>query len=361
MAKRLWGLSLFLALLVGALLGSTALVTKGQSTKPWRVWQRDSPCSGRSDWVVVSQDNPGAAGGSSYYEVFPGSLSYSTRLEAEAEAELDRQSPRFQNYCCHDYSVYQNQQTNNFSVVQGKFGDPGSGWFLKKGGLCCDDAFAYAGMPALACGSLNLSGIWTATGYNCGGGTLPPEDVRIDQTGQSIVATKITGDACVGSGELTWRGNFTGSTFQGQLQGGDHTAKSFQNVQVEVKSPELLTVSGTGWTITYKKIAGDSARFDGGTPGGSQWAEVESGWRSVWTRRPGTKIFDATYTGPKGEHAATVSTVSVIADRVFINRTSSSDNNLCSYLGQIGTDGVIKGTYTCPRGGTKPWTARIIN
>jgi hypothetical protein len=150
-----WMISLLFALAMGVLLWSASQPASGQDPKPWRVWQRDSPCSGRWDWVVVSQENPGGSGGLAYYEVFPGSHQWPTAAQAQAEADEDRFSPRFSQYCCRDYSVWQNQQTGNFTVVVGKYpGNPGPGWFFKKGDLCCEEAYVYAGLPnAETCGA----------------------------------------------------------------------------------------------------------------------------------------------------------------------------------------------------------------
>jgi hypothetical protein len=93
---------------------------------------------------------------------------------------------------------------------------------------------------------------------------------------------------------------------------------------------------------------------------GKSWNEEESGWRSVWTRRGNSNVFDASYTGPSGERASTVNTVTIEGNRVSINRTSSSEGNLCRYEGTIQADGVtITGTYNCRDGVTRNWRATI--
>lgn len=43
----------------------------------------------------------------------------------------------------------------------------------------------------------DLNGVWIAEGYTCDA-NIPQEEIRIQQTGISVVATKITGDNCVG-------------------------------------------------------------------------------------------------------------------------------------------------------------------
>lgn len=350
-----------LAVAIGMFVMSAVLTASGQDPLPWRVWQKDYPCSGRFDWVVVSQQNPGGSGGLSYFEVFPGSHQWSTRAEAQAEADADRFSPRFESYCCRDYSVWKNNQTGQLSVVRGQFG-PGVGWRdISPRQLCCEEAWAMAGFPNAATCGATLSGVWIAEGYTCNGTTYRQEQVSIEQTGQTVVATKITGDDCIAAGDITWRGTFTGNSFTGQMQFGNRTSKHFENVAVAVKSSELLTVSGNGWTITYRKTTAAPPKGVNGKGAGNKWNEEEADWKSVWVRRGNSNVFDANYTGPDGQHATTVNTVTVDGNSVFVKRTSSTDNNLCSYSGTIAADGVtIVGTYICPRGGTRTWRARII-
>lgn len=105
-----------------------------------------SPCSGRTDWVSVAKENPTTGGGGPFFEQFPGSHSWSTFAEAMAEATTLRGSSLFSTYCCREYSVWQNNQSGKFSVVLGKFGNAGFGWRFVKGDLCCDEAFAEAGL-----------------------------------------------------------------------------------------------------------------------------------------------------------------------------------------------------------------------
>lgn len=56
----------------------------------------------------------------------------------------------FFNYCCRDYSVWENTQTRARSVVVGKFGTAGLGWILLKTDLCCEEAEALSGISMLA-------------------------------------------------------------------------------------------------------------------------------------------------------------------------------------------------------------------
>lgn len=56
---------------------------------------------------------------------------------------------------------------------------------------------------------LNLTGTWIGQGYQCEGGD-PPERVEITQTGNRVLARKITGDRCVPAGQPTFRGTIDG-------------------------------------------------------------------------------------------------------------------------------------------------------
>lgn len=64
----------------------------------------------------------------------------------------------------------------------------------------------------------DLVGTWTASGYNCGG---PQSDEFIEisySDKEGLVATKLMGDACIESGEVTWRGRMEGRVIRGQMQ-----------------------------------------------------------------------------------------------------------------------------------------------
>ena len=95
----------------------------------------------------------------------------------------------------------------------------------------------------------DLNGVWTAEGYRCNE-NIPQEEVRIQQNRSSVVATKATGDNCVGAGEITWRGTFDKNKFPAKFQA---DANSFDDVTVEVKTPDLIVVTGASYTITFKR------------------------------------------------------------------------------------------------------------
>jgi hypothetical protein len=88
-------------------------------------------------------------------------------------------------------------------------------------------------------------------------------------------------------------------------------------------------------------------------PPGTVWYEEEDAWKSVWTRRPGTNIFDAV-ASKGGLTVRCVLTISRGGDRVRVVRTDCSDGNDLMYAGTI--NGLeVQGTY--PGG---KWHATII-
>ena len=55
----------------------------------------------------------------------------------------------------------------------------------------------------------SLEGRWKGVGYTCGDrDPRIPEIVDITSSGDELTVTKVSGDACVCSGEVTWRGAF---------------------------------------------------------------------------------------------------------------------------------------------------------
>lgn len=65
--------------------------------------------------------------------------------------------------------------------------------------------------------SNNLCGIWFGYGYMCSE-LVPLEIILIEDLGNSFIkATKIVGDDCVPSGEITWQGSYTQNPFDVEL------------------------------------------------------------------------------------------------------------------------------------------------
>jgi hypothetical protein len=78
-------------------------------------------------------------------------------------------------------------------------------------------------------------------------------------------------------------------------------------------------------------------------PPGTVWYEEEDAWKSVWTRRPGTNIFDAV--ASKGRITIRfVLTISRGGNRVRVVRTGSSDGSDLMYAGTI-NGSEVQGTY----------------
>ena len=114
-----------------------------------------------------------------------------------------------------------------------------------------------------------------------------------------------------------------------------------------------------GERVKLQRRMGMEPPVSGGCGLGMRWEEEEAGWRSVWTRRGSSNVFDASYTGPGGERAATVNVVTIEGNRVSIKRSASSDGYGCNYDGTVQSDGVtITGTYSCGSG-SKNWRATI--
>lgn len=62
----------------------------------------------------------------------------------------------------------------------------------------------------------SLCGIWYGYGYTCQG-FIPVEIILIEHINNWVKATKITGDNCVGAGQITWQGNYYQSPFTADL------------------------------------------------------------------------------------------------------------------------------------------------
>ena len=97
-------------------------------------------------------------------------------------------------------------------------------------------------------------------------------------------------------------------------------------------------------------------------PLGRVWGEQElDGWRSTWTRRGNTSIFDATFSHPSGARETATLDIRISNDRVAIERSQS--NGKCRYEGRL-TDGgrSAQGRYGCDWAkGPFDWKAEIRN
>lgn len=97
-----------------------------------------------------------------------------------------------------------------------------------------------------------LVGTWIATGYYCDG-DQPPETVVIAQMGAELVATKLVGDGCIRSGEVTWRGRLSGSSISARLhvraRGAAPGEDSWTEGAIQVVSRDELR----GFGVTYRR------------------------------------------------------------------------------------------------------------
>lgn len=96
-------------------------------------------------------------------------------------------------------------------------------------------------VPTGAIMAADLAGNWRATGYYCDGAE-GPEMLRI-AVGPSneLVATKMLGDRCVRSGEVSWRGMLDGRTIRGEFQGRD---------PANLDAP--ATANSASWTVVSR-------------------------------------------------------------------------------------------------------------
>jgi hypothetical protein len=89
---------------------------------------------------------------------------------------------------------------------------------------------------------------------------------------------------------------------------------------------------------------------------GSVWNETEETEHAVWTRRPGTNVFDASWSNGR---VRALLQMSLAGNQVTIRRTQSTDGYDCTYTGTIHGN-QAGGTFGCNRfAGYKPWRATI--
>jgi hypothetical protein len=107
----------------------------------------------------------------------------------------------------------------------------------------------------------NLSGEWEAP-FTVGTDTPQPlqvEDVRIQQSGNAIEATKITGDQYVPAGTVDLRGTFTSSPFAAQQRCYDPGFKMlfWDDVTVTILDKDHFKVEGgCSGDVTWKRKGG---------------------------------------------------------------------------------------------------------
>ena len=101
----------------------------------------------------------------------------------------------------------------------------------------------------------NLSGSWLGEGYTCDG-REPPEEVRIEHRGEAVTAIKTAGDRCILTGEITWRGNFSGNPFPIQFHvtsSAGSTARRFINGTARLENADTIVVSTAYFSVTFRR------------------------------------------------------------------------------------------------------------
>lgn len=141
----------------------------GQQDAGFKVWVKTSPCSAsRTDWMTVAKEYPGAAGGPDFWSLAdliqtPSACttqnSQCSFKDAMTSADSLRTHVNFNNYCCKDYSVWENTTTGETAIVRGA-GSAGFGWRQTDSGLCCEEAEAVTGKTGLCSQSVRNP-------YNC--------------------------------------------------------------------------------------------------------------------------------------------------------------------------------------------------
>ncbi|MEQ1606036.1 MAG: hypothetical protein ABL999_14325 [Pyrinomonadaceae bacterium] len=250
----------------------------------WIVWVKTSPCSGRMDWVSVGTQNPTGQGGSTYWETADrvvggtncGRLnSRCTKAEAEAEAATVRASPRFSDYCCKEYSIWRNSQTNKLSIVVGKFGTAGIGWLFEDGPMCCDQAEQITGLTGACSGTV--------------GGQKPRHQVDTAFTGKNLTYfQRQTADQC----EADCNGNpkCLGFTWikPGTYNAGD-PAMCYLMGEITGTSPSK------GHTSGLRSNSSSSQSTGGGTSAGVP--DMSGRWTVDWAASGCKPSFSLTKTG----------------------------------------------------------------
>lgn len=184
-----------LGVLMTVFLAAVGMLISSPPTKVWGqnagyiVWVKDSPCSGEFDMLSVANENPTYGGGGSFFypadqvvtgfpctkvtDLLESACTFAAAEAAMASIKASVAFPTiYANHCCRDYSVWRNDQTGAFSIVQGKFGyaPPVEGWSLDTPDLCCKEAEVKSGLTGFC-------------GGTTGGGNM---EFDIDRPGQDF-------------------------------------------------------------------------------------------------------------------------------------------------------------------------------
>lgn len=107
----------------------------------------------------------------------------------------------------------------------------------------------------------SFAGIWLASGYTCPDGSAPAEEqISIAEDGETLTATKVTGDHCIPAGEITWRGvalgGFSpGRSFPVQVQVGTPGGpRHFIDISLTVHDADRFVLNWSTWTVRYRRM-----------------------------------------------------------------------------------------------------------
>lgn len=96
---------------------------------------------------------------------------------------------------------------------------------------------------------LDLTGEWVGT-Y----GSHGDEIVRLSQTEGTLLAVKVTGDANVPAGQVTWRACLESGQGEGQVAGTGFVNPTFVPARLQVLSRDHLVVTWQGWeSIDFRR------------------------------------------------------------------------------------------------------------
>jgi hypothetical protein len=106
--------------------------------------------------------------------------------------------------------------------------------------------------------TVNLSGSWTSSDYECPGGTKHTEQLLITQNGAQISAVKTAGDDCVPTGHESFHGTVTGNSGKVAFWLG---APGYQpiltaaNEDLTIQDANTVLMSGPGGNYKLTRIA----------------------------------------------------------------------------------------------------------
>lgn len=103
---------------------------------------------------------------------------------------------------------------------------------------------------------INLSGEWTAMGYECAGRTYEEQiNIQHDLDTGDFEATKITGDPCVTAGNVTFWGTYDGkgTNFSFVAIGGNPEEPNSARANGNMMMNDMNSMSGTalGTTVNF--------------------------------------------------------------------------------------------------------------